>query len=247
MSTCKLLQRRTANIKESDRRKANDEAKDIGQTPTPRQANALNKKRMELYERVLEHNKKSSLYMSQVDEPDHPDRNPPPDDALQSMDLCLPSSYRAETLAAAGLASLAELEQKLRRGVCNDALESVKRLLSARAVAFNKKQGKSGGQVSGQIAVTRAKAEIHAHSAKISKARWRYDNSRNALIRLGASEEDSSIYLELKDDDLKPLKSFLDNNSRGVGQGYTAISWIWRNNAVPNVHEWQVNGRILFL
>lgn len=199
---------------------------------------------MELYERVLEHNKKSLLYMPQLDEPDHPDRGAPgdSDDAPESMELCLPSSYRSDTLVAAGLSSLAEQEMKLRRGMCNDALESVKRFLSARAVAF-KRQGKGRGDVSGQVAVTRAKAGIRAHSEKISKARWRYNNSRNALIRLGSSDDDLSFYLELKDEDLTPLKSFLDNNSRGVGQGYTAKSWIWRNNAVPNVHDWQVNGK----
>lgn len=229
------------------RRKINDEAKDVGKNPTPRQANALNKKRTTLYERVLEHNKKGLLYMPQLDEPDHPDRNPPTDDSPESMELCLPSSYQPDTLAAAGLSSLSEQEKKLRRGMCNDAVESVKYLLAARAAAYSKRQGKGRGDVSGQIAVTQAKAGIHAHSAKISKTRWRYHNSRNALMRLGASDDDLETYLELKEQDLTPLKSFLEEDSRGVGQGYKSISWIWRNHAVPNVHDWQVNGEFTFV
>lgn len=223
------------------RRKVNDEAKEIGKSPTPRQADTLNRKRMAIYDRVLEHNKKSLLYLAQLDDPDHPDRNPPADDAPESMELCLPSSYRPDTLAAVGLSSLAEQEKKLRRGMCNDALE-IKQLVGTRAASFNKKRGKAKGQVSGQVAVTRAKAEIRAVSAKIAKARWRYNNSRGALVRPGASADDSNVYLELKDEDLTPLQSFLDENSRGIGQGYTAISWIWRNNAVPNVQDWQING-----
>lgn len=199
---------------------------------------------MDLRDRILEHQKRRLRYMAPLADtvPDHPQRRHLTGNDPEHMELALPSAYKPDTLAAADLESLADLEQELRRGICNDALDSVKQLLGARAYAIKQKNR----HVRGQVATTRSEATIHAHTAKISKAQWRYTSSREALLRLGASESDSELYLELTSSDLKPLQAFLEQDSRGVGQGYTSISWIWRSDIAPNVSEWQVNGRHIY-
>ena len=72
--------------------------------------------------------------MEELEEPDHP--------RIQRLyredtgeDLGLPSSYKRETLDAADLGSLVEVEGELRRSICRESLESVKRLLGAKAAA----------------------------------------------------------------------------------------------------------------
>lgn len=97
------------------------------------------------------------------------------------------------------------------------------------------------------MSTTRAEARIQAHMVKISKARCRYKNSHDALLWLGTLDSDWAGYLVLTSSDLKPLQAHLEEDSWGVGQGYTLISWIWQSSAALNVSEWQVNGQhILF-
>lgn len=175
---------------------------------------------------LAEHRLDSGITSSTLGEPEH-------------SDLGLPSSFTPPTLLAAGLISMAELEKDLRRGMCDDALESVRHFLGARALALNYKRR----HVRGEVATTRAEAGLRAHSAKISKARWRYKNSREALKRLGFSDSDLRRYQILTAEDLRSLKSYLQDISRGVGQGYAAISWIWRSSATTHIDEWQVNGK----
>lgn len=171
-------------------------------------------------------------------DPDHSSYVLVTDDEPEHAELGMPSSFSTETLLDAGLSSLAELEKELRRGMCNDVLDFIRQLLGARAFALNHKKR----HVRGEGATTRAEDGLRAHSAKISQARWRYDNSRNALIRLGADPSDLHLYQAITTDDLRSLKSYLEEHSRGVGQGYASISWIWCRNITPDIDEWQVNG-----
>jgi hypothetical protein len=224
----------------SSRRRVHDEAKEIGRNPTPRQSESLNKQRLNLRDRIAQHQKRRPQFMLSLveQEPDHPCYVPPTDDEPEHSELGLPSSFAPKTLLTAGLSSLADLEKDLRRGMCSDTLDCLQHFLGARAFALNYKKR----HIRGEVATTRAEAGLRAHTAKISKARWRYDNSRDALIRLGAGDSDVQQYSEITEEDLRSLKSFLEDHSRGVGQGYTSISWIWRRNVPSNIDEWQING-----
>ncbi|KAG8693280.1 hypothetical protein FRC09_010611, partial [Ceratobasidium sp. 395] len=75
--------------------------------------------------------------MVNVQEPDAPRCQQLLDEDLEedNLDLGMPSSYALATLESAGLLTLAELERKLCRGFCNDAVELVRRLLGAKATA----------------------------------------------------------------------------------------------------------------
>lgn len=196
---------------------------------------------MNLRDRIDQHLKRRTYYMATLvdQDPDHSSYILATDGEPEHIELGMPSSFSTETLLDAGLSSLAELEKDLRRGMCNDVLDSIQQLLGARAFALNHKKQ----HVRGEGATTRAEAGLRAQSTKISQARWRYDNSRNALIRLGADPSDLHLYQVITTEDLRSLKSYLEEHSRGVGQGYASISWIWCRNITPDVNEWQVNGK----
>ncbi|KAG8771069.1 hypothetical protein FRC12_003872 [Ceratobasidium sp. 428] len=221
-------------------RNYNDDAKEIGKTPTPKQAEKLNSKRMALQGRIENFQKKLTSYMVNIQEPDAPRYQKLLDEDLEEddLDLGMPSSYMPATLETAGLSTLAELERKLRRGFCNDAIESVRRLLGAKAAAINYKKA----QIRGQVAVTRAESRIQAHAEKIEKARWRYLNSRSALIKPVMTEADTIEYQDLVPDDLQSLKShFEDYATQRVGHSQTKLSWIWRSSAAAVTDDWEVD------
>ncbi|EUC58285.1 hypothetical protein RSOL_246680, partial [Rhizoctonia solani AG-3 Rhs1AP] len=216
-----------------------DEVKKHGPKPTPQQSTSINKQRINLANRIAQHNKKRSQFMGQLIEHDL-DTEPAGSTNVgepEHTDLGLPSSFHPPTLSKAGLTSLADLEKDLRRGMCDDALESVRQLLGARALALNYKRR----HVRGEVATTRAEAKLRDQNAKVAKVRWRYENSRDALFRLGFSDSDHRCYQLITVDDLRSLKSYLEDISRGVGQGYAKISWIWRSSATTNTDDWQVN------
>jgi hypothetical protein len=67
------------------------------------------------------------------------------------------------------------------------------------------------------------------------------------MMRLGSDPTILARYREIKIEDLKPLKSCLEDNSQGVGQGYKAILWIWCNYNSLKIDEWQIDGMYLNL
>ncbi|KAG8697453.1 hypothetical protein FRC08_006518 [Ceratobasidium sp. 394] len=224
---------------EHSAQKLRDEEKALGLQLKPRQANTVNSKRIALRDRVDAFLEKRSLYMFNASDPDSPrvlEFVGEDGEWTNSIDLGLPSSYMYATLVNAGLSVLADLEAKLRRGVCKDALESVKRQLGGKSAAIKHKRT----EASGQAAVTRAEAVIQSHTVKIHKIRWRYLNSRDALLRLGATETDLKEYQDLKLDDLKPLKTYYDKYAESVGHGVSSMPWIWKSTVARNVDQWEI-------
>lgn len=179
--------------------------------------------------------------MADLSEPDHPSHRLSQSSDPEHAELALPSCYRRTSLESAGLGKLAETEAKLRRAACNDALRTLRNLLGAKALAIKWKRA----NVSGERATTRAEAALKVHKQKIAQARWKYNNSREALMRLSSDESDSKVYKVIKAEDLKQLKGYLEEDSPGLGQGYRAIPWIWRTSAAANEEEWQLKGVVL--
>ncbi|QRV92025.1 elongator complex protein 1 [Ceratobasidium sp. AG-Ba] len=219
-----------------------DEQKSLGSTPTARQAELLNSRRIALRDRIDVFMQKRVLHMLEIEEPDEP--RPlqfvgEDGEWAEPIELGLPSSYKSDTLARAGILKLAEIEKRLRRGVCTDALESVKRLLGGKAAAIKFKNQ----HLSGQIATTRAESTIQKHTVKILKARQRYLSSRDALLKLDPTENDLDQYRDLRTQDLQPLKTYFEEYAQTTGHGKTSMSWIWRSTAAPNKEDWQVDGK----
>lgn len=208
---------------------------------TPRLHNDINDRRKSLRERVDAHHMLRVMFMGSAPAPDHPKRSPVLSPDPEHSELGLPSSYLMSSLTACCYQQLAKQEAKLRRAVCNDSLQVVKNLLGAKALALKHKRK----NLRGEGATTRAESALRDQNEKVSRAQWRYNHSRTALLRLSAAESDHTTYLELKRDDLKILKSYLEDDSRGLGQGYQSIPWLWRTRASSNDEEWQVEGKVL--
>ncbi|QRV96840.1 hypothetical protein RhiJN_24858 [Ceratobasidium sp. AG-Ba] len=191
---------------EHNMRNIQEEAKEHS-NPTPRQADSLNKQRINLCDRILRHQKQRAGLRGEFagQDPNHPDLATPTDDKPEHSQLGLPSSFSKDSIASASLSTLAKLEVELRRGACEDALDSLRRLLGARDLAYKHKDA----NVRGHVQTTQAQAGLCAYSGKITKARWRYNNSRDAMIRLGAGGSVLDVYLVIKDSDLHSLKSYL--------------------------------------
>lgn len=219
------------------REKLRKQQKKLGSKGTAHQHGDLNKKREKVRARHQEHQEQRDRYMPGIGEADHPSRRQTHDTEPEFAELGLPSSYTVETLAAAGLASLATTEKRLRCGTCNDALATARNQLGAKALELKYKKA----NVRGDGATTRSEATLQEYSEKITNSQWRYNNSRNALVRLGMSSTDSTKYLEMTSSDLKTLKYYLENDSQELGQGYAGISWIWRSSTIPTT-GWQVIG-----
>ena len=155
-------------------------------------------------------------------------------------DLGLPSSYKSETLDANDFASLVEVERELRRSMCRDSLESVKRLLGAKAAARRFRER----NICGQVANTRANSSLKDHDIQVRKAQWRYNNSYQALVQLGTSESDDKLFRELKSNHLVPLVQFYKNYAEtvGHGRGQHGLPWMWTTRAAPNTED-EVEGK----
>ncbi|QRV97910.1 hypothetical protein RhiJN_25929 [Ceratobasidium sp. AG-Ba] len=193
-----------------------DEQKALGSKPTARQAELLNSKRLALRDRIDLFMQKRVLHMLEIDEPDQP--RPLQfvgEDGkwAEPVELGLPSSYKTDTLAKAG------------------------RLLGSKAAVIKFKNQ----HLSGQTATTRAESTIQKHTAKILKARQRYLNSRDALLKLEPTEKDLDQYRDLQTRDLQTLKTYFEEYAQTTGHGKTSMSWIWRSTAAPNKEDWQID------
>jgi hypothetical protein len=216
-----------------------DEQK-LGPSATYRQHNGLNDRRKALNDRVILHRSRRDIYMSDLGEPDHPKRRKVESADPEHAELGLPSSYLRNSLETSSLVKLADLEARLRRAVCGDALQSLRNLLGAKAMALRWKRQ----NVAGERSTTRAEAALKVHNEKVNRARWRYNNSRDALLRLGSQQTDIETYKALNQEDLRHLKDYLEQDSLELGQGYRAIPWIWRTAAIANEEEWQIEGEL---
>ncbi|KDN36644.1 hypothetical protein RSAG8_10686, partial [Rhizoctonia solani AG-8 WAC10335] len=221
----------------------NIEAKELGDSMTPVQSDLLESKQLAIQGRIDAHRKRRELFMEELEEPDHP-RLQHFHQEEAAVDLGMPSSHAHSRLESAGLATLVELERELRRAMCRESLETVKRLLGAKAAAKRFKEQ----NIRGQVANTRANVALKDHDTKIRGAQWRYNNSYTALVQLGVSESDAKLFKELKSDHLVPLAQFYKKYAEtvGHGRGEHGLSWIWSSSAVPNTED-EVEGQELAL
>ncbi|KAG9095012.1 hypothetical protein FS749_011297 [Ceratobasidium sp. UAMH 11750] len=212
------------------------EIKKMGSDPTPRQHNLINDKRKSLSERQLSFRAKQDTYMGNMDTPDHPDIRRVHSSDPEHAELGLPSSYLPGTLRGSNLETIVRAEIPLRRSTCDDSLDDLKNQLGANTLLLKYKRK----NVRGEGATTRAEAALAEHGEKVSRAQWRYNNSRAALLRLSKEKSDQDTYQRIEKEDLKLLTAYLEEESANVGQGYRSISWIWRSRAAPNDKDWQV-------
>ncbi|QRV77073.1 hypothetical protein RhiJN_05088 [Ceratobasidium sp. AG-Ba] len=208
---------------ESEQKRLKDLRTTITKLATRRQKEQFDAKQKALNERILLFREERDKYMGDYEEPDHPSLNIMNTSEPEDAQLGLPSSYSRQTMQQRKLERLVDLEADIRRADCHDTLDRVRELLGAKALMVKIKKANTRGVA----AITRAESKLRAQTEKVQKEQWRYNHSRDALIRLGATEADLKIYQKLADVDLRYLKDYSENDSRGLGQGYASPSWIW--------------------
>ncbi|KAG8728681.1 hypothetical protein FRC11_010437 [Ceratobasidium sp. 423] len=212
------------------------EEKKKGPNASYHKLNDLNDKRQKLNDRLTTHRNQRDIFMSGLGEPDHPDRAPPATGQPEHTELGLPSSYLPTTLQGCALHKLAALEGKFRKATCDEALHTLRELLGCKAVALKWKRQ----NISGEVRTTRAEGILKDHQEKVEHAKARYHRSWEALKRLSPDQSDMETYRELKSEDLKSLKHYLEYESAELGDGYREIPWIWRVGSIKNKDEWLV-------
>ncbi|KAG9125670.1 hypothetical protein FRC07_006686 [Ceratobasidium sp. 392] len=222
---------------ESEKKRLKEQREKITSLSTRRQKESFDDKCKALNGRIILFREGREKYMGYCEEPNHPDIRPSSGSNPEDAELGLPSSYSPDTLEQTGLAKLAELESAVRRADCNDTLDRVRDLLGAKALTLKFKNQ----NIRGEVRTTRAESALRDHTEKIHKEQWRYNNSRAALIRLGATTEDLAVYQYLEDKHLKYLKDISQVESRALGQGKAQVpSWIWlgRSEIFKNEDKW---------
>ncbi|KAG8723585.1 hypothetical protein FRC09_002677, partial [Ceratobasidium sp. 395] len=230
---------------ESEKKRLKEQRATINSLSTLRQKELFDDKCKALNERIILFREKRGKYMGQCEEPDHPDHQPAESTNPEDAELGLPSAYLQTTVNSAGLKKLAELEGNIRRADCNDTLDRIRNLLGAKASTLKYKYK----NLEGHTQSTRAEAALRTHGENIRKEQWRYNNSRSALLRLGADEGDLNVYQKLQDSDLKYLKDYSEGESVKLGQKEVQMPWIWlaRSDLYKDDSTWLAKSKLIFM
>ena len=121
--------------------------------------------------------------------------------------IMLPSAVGHEFCRAAGFDGIIEKEKVIRMGQANDALQGLRVALSKKAILFRglrdatskTKRNKSWDQIKATTGSARHHVRLYLHA-------------RQALINLGATNEEMSLYQPLTRDQLKITAARMDPN-----------------------------------
>ena len=139
----------------------------------------------------------------------------------EALLLLLPSTIGIEQCKTWRLDDLAALELRLRQGQANDALHGLRMALSEKAVLFRAQVRHAKSQVK----KTRAWANINAADKTVQQHFKSYSRSRQAMVRLGASDSILQRYRPLRKNDLKASTQLIDPTV--PGQRNKSLPWFW--------------------
>lgn len=144
-----------------------------------------------------------------------------PTDNLQpeSQKLFLPSDFNADERTELRLATLAMMERELREGQAHDILAALRKAVQATGV----QEDFGMMEVRGQHAKTRNAEEIKKLKANARGCAAQYRVVRDALLRLGMSEEDAT-FKPLLDEELW-MKN--PHTVHRLGDGTREEPWYW--------------------
>jgi hypothetical protein len=139
----------------------------------------------------------------------------------ESTPLLLPSTIGLERCKALNVENLAEMELRLREGQANDALHGLRIALSEKAVLFRAQVRHARSQVT----KTRAWANVNAVDGTARDLSKVYTISRQAMIRLGASDTLLQRYRQLRREELNASTQLMDPSI--PGQRNASLPWFW--------------------
>lgn len=140
----------------------------------------------------------------------------------ENESLFLPSDLTIPHIKKLGLDSIAKTEYRIREGQAHDCLEEVRRCIQS----YNHHIAAKAKTVHGQRHATRARVIVDNLVADIHKAADSYNNSRNALLRLGLDPADT-ILQNLPRTDLWAKNTALAPN---VSDSRREDPWFWHTS-----------------
>jgi hypothetical protein len=215
---------------------------------TTSQANELQQKRISLQKRVIAFRHLQTVYMPSVAmklSADSTSDDKPLD--IEDIRLWLPSELDSDLRKHGCHKDLPGMEEQLREGQCQDALDKIRNLQRAKMHFIHYRNS----NVRGQKRATRSHELIDGITHKVNLLATRYRDAHKALIALRGPGEWEKELRELKDEDicspnatafnienpndpigpdgrLKTKKQHAEIEKR-LGEGRRTLSWIWFN------------------
>ena len=138
----------------------------------------------------------------------------------ESAVLILPSNLGIQQCTEQGYDASAYKEKSMRIGQANDALQGLRMALSRKAILFRGLR-----QATSKTKRNRSWDNIKTISESARHHVIMYLRAREALINLGATEEEKSIYRPLTQEQLKITTAIIDPALRGVRNA--TLPWFW--------------------
>jgi hypothetical protein len=221
-------------------------AKHLSKFATPTQTLDIVKKRERLQSRIDAFHDKASSFLVDVeldggenewvtdytDDLEDPDDNPfePPvrDDSEllepENVPIILPSTIGMEKCIRANLSDIVQKELSLRQGQANDALQGLRMAIGKKSFLFRTRLRPATSKVQ----KLRSWSDIGAMEASVRHQARVYRKCRQALIRLGASDEIMKQYQVLTKEQLVCSTVVTSPNARG--QREVSLAWFWSLN-----------------
>ena len=144
----------------------------------------------------------------------------PTDDELppEQVKIPLPSSFDRDTQEGEGWGKPVRIELEQRAGRQRDHLNDVREQVALKGFTY----AHDWRQAKSQAAITRSRSRLNSILENIRVSAASYSMSRNIYFELGGT---SPEFRELKAEDLKGVRSYINHTVRG--QTHQPASWIW--------------------
>ena len=140
---------------------------------------------------------------------------------LDAVDIYLPSLYHSLIRRHPAMATVIDIERKLREGQAHDCLNELRLQITARYSIQNLDE-----QGAGQAHGKRIRELDETHQAAADRARQEYLRIRDILLVLGL-KADNKTFRELTDTDCRPI-----SESRHRGESRGTRSWLWADLSI---------------
>ncbi|KAG8729860.1 hypothetical protein FRC10_003337, partial [Ceratobasidium sp. 414] len=145
----------------------------------------------------------------------------------EQASLYLPSRLHTSLAQTEHSGRVSTIEYQLRRVDCLRAIHRLKVASIQKKNAVHNKRRNARGEISN----TWAQTVIDRLTQCADRAVWEYQNSQSALIALGLSDKDNSLFKPLQQSDLAKLTSILGSD-RDLGEGHKQLPWFWSLHGV---------------
>lgn len=140
---------------------------------------------------------------------------------VETTKIRLPSTIGLDQCTEAGLLHVVKKELKLREGQANDALQGLRMAIARKSFIFRT----TVRNARSKIMKTRAWDDIKIVTTTVQHHARIYSSARQAMVRLGASEQIMQKYKVLLKEDLRASTIIIDSNVRG--ERNSSMSWFW--------------------